>query len=88
MPRVISVCRSSARFILPDSVSPRATSRVTELYARDYLVNPKVNVSLHQLRQGVALGSLAQVNRREVRDAGMAARVESICSKAVAMAGG
>lgn len=41
----------------------QATSRVTELYARDYLVNPKVNVSLvsYAKRRFTVLG---QVNRQ------------------------
>ncbi len=43
----------------------QATARVTELYARDYLVNPKVNVMLLELRETPIHGAGSGQSARE-----------------------
>lgn len=65
----------------------QATTRVTELYARDYLVNPKVNVSLisYAKRRFTILG---QVNRPGSFDMPEGSPTGIDLLEAVAMAGG
>jgi len=65
----------------------QATARVTELYARDYLVNPKVNVSLvsYAKRRFTVLG---QVNRPGSFDMPEGSPTGIDLLEAIAMAGG
>jgi protein involved in polysaccharide export with SLBB domain len=65
----------------------QATSRVTELYARDYLVNPKVNVSLvgYAKRRFTMLGQVNRPGSFEMPD-GSPGGIDLL--EAVAMAGG
>ena len=65
----------------------QATSRVTELYARDYLVNPKVNVSLisYAKRRFTMLGQVNRPGSFEMPE-GSPGGIDIL--EAVAMAGG
>jgi len=65
----------------------QATSRVTELYARDYLVNPKVNVSLisYAKRRFTVLGQVNRPGSFEMPE-GSPGGIDLL--EAVAMAGG
>ena len=65
----------------------QATARVTELYARDYLVNPKVNVSLvsYAKRRFTVLGQVNRPGSFEMPD-GSPTGIDLL--EAVAMAGG
>lgn len=65
----------------------QATSRVTELYAHDYLVNPKVNVSLvgYAKRRFTMLGQVNRPGSFEMPD-GSPGGIDIL--EAVAMAGG
>jgi polysaccharide export outer membrane protein len=65
----------------------QATSRVTELYARDYLVNPKVNVSLvsYAKRRFTVLGQVNRPGSFEMPE-GSPSGIDLL--EAVAMAGG
>lgn len=65
----------------------QATARVTELYARDYLVNPKVNVSLisYAKRRFTVLGQVNRPGSFEMPD-GSPGGIDLL--EAVAMAGG
>src|SRR4051812_43533996 len=65
----------------------QATSRVTELYARDYLVNPKVNVSLvsYAKRRFTVLGQVNRPGSFEMPE-GSATGIDLL--EAIAMAGG
>ena len=65
----------------------QATSRVTELYARDYLVNPKVNVSLvsYAKRRFTILGQVNRPGSFEMPE-GSPAGIDLL--EAIAMAGG
>ena len=65
----------------------QATSRVTELYARDYLINPKVNVSLvgYAKRRFTMLGQVNRPGSFEMPD-GSPGGIDLL--EAVAMAGG
>ncbi|MEY2518658.1 MAG: polysaccharide biosynthesis/export protein VpsN [Verrucomicrobiota bacterium] len=65
----------------------QATSRVTELYARDYLVNPKVNVMLvsYAKRRFTILGQVNRPGSFEMPD-GSPMGIDLL--EAVAMAGG
>ena len=65
----------------------QATSRVTELYARDYLINPKVNVSLvgYAKRRFTVLGQVNRPGSFEMPD-GSPTGIDLL--EAVAMAGG
>jgi polysaccharide export outer membrane protein len=65
----------------------QATSRVTELYARDYLVNPKVNVSLlgYAKRRFTMLGQINRPGSFEMPE-GSPGGIDLL--EAVAMAGG
>lgn len=65
----------------------QATSRVTELYARDYLVNPKVNVMLvgYAKRRFTILGQVNRPGSFEMPD-GSPTGIDLL--EAVAMAGG
>jgi polysaccharide export outer membrane protein len=65
----------------------QATSRVTELYAKDYLVNPKVNVSLvsYAKRRFTVLG---QVNRPGSFEMPEGSPMGIDLLEAIAMAGG
>lgn len=65
----------------------QATSRVTELYARDYLVNPKVNVMLvgYAKRRFTVLGQVNRPGSFEMPD-GSPSGIDLL--EAVAMAGG
>jgi len=65
----------------------QATSRVTELYARDYLVNPKVNVSLvsYAKRRFTMLGQVNRPGSFEMPE-GSPGGIDLL--EAVAMAGG
>jgi polysaccharide export outer membrane protein len=65
----------------------QATARVTELYARDYLINPKVNVSLvgYAKRRFTVLGQVNRPGSFEMPD-GSPTGIDLL--EAVAMAGG
>ena len=65
----------------------QATSRVTELYARDYLVNPKVNVSLvgYAKRRFTILGQVNRPGSFEMPE-GSPTGIDLL--EAIAMAGG
>lgn len=65
----------------------QATARVTELYARDYLVNPKVNVMLvgYAKRRFTMLGQINRPGSFEMPD-GSPGGIDLL--EAVAMAGG
>ena len=65
----------------------QATARVTELYARDYLVNPKVNVMLvsYAKRRFTVLGQVNRPGSYEMPD-GSPTGIDLL--EAVAMAGG
>jgi polysaccharide export outer membrane protein len=65
----------------------QATSRVTDLYARDYLVNPKVNVSLvsYAKRRFTVLGQVNRPGSFEMPE-GSPGGIDLL--EAVAMAGG
>jgi polysaccharide export outer membrane protein len=65
----------------------QATARVTELYARDYLVNPKVNVSLisYAKRRFTVLGQVNRPGSFEMPE-GSPGGIDLL--EAVAMAGG
>ncbi len=65
----------------------QATARVTELYARDYLVNPKLNVSLvgYAKRRFTVLGQVNRPGSFEMPD-GSPTGIDLL--EAVAMAGG
>ena len=65
----------------------QATTRVTELYARDYLINPKVNVMLvgYAKRRFTVLGQVNRPGSFEMPD-GSPAGIDLL--EAVAMAGG
>src|SRR5256886_10958576 len=65
----------------------QATTRVTELYARDYLVNPKVNVMLvgYAKRRFTVLGQVNRPGSFEMPD-GSPGGIDLL--EAVAMAGG
>lgn len=65
----------------------QATARVTELYARDYLVNPKVNVMLigYAKRRFTILGQVSRPGSFEMPD-GSPGGIDLL--EAVAMAGG
>ena len=65
----------------------QATARVTELYARDYLVNPKVNVSLvgYAKRRFTMLGQVNRPGSFEMPE-GSPGGIDLL--EAVAMAGG
>src|SRR5256886_16168345 len=65
----------------------QATSRVTELYARDYLVNPKVNVMLvgYAKRRFTVLGQVNRPGSYEMPE-GSPGGVDLL--EAIAMAGG
>src|SRR5688572_797020 len=65
----------------------QATARVTELYARDYLVNPKVNVMLlsYAKRRFTVLGQVNRPGSYEMPD-GSPGGIDLL--EAVAMAGG
>ena len=65
----------------------QATSRVTELYARDYLVNPKVSVSLvsYAKRRFTVLGQVNRPGSFEMPD-GSPTGIDLL--EAIAMAGG
>jgi protein involved in polysaccharide export with SLBB domain len=65
----------------------QATSRVTELYARDYLINPKVNVSLvsYAKRRFTVLGQVNRPGSFEMPE-GSPSGIDLL--EAVAMAGG
>src|SRR2546423_2178997 len=65
----------------------QATSRVTELYARDYLINPKVNVSLisYAKRRFTVLGQVNRPGSFEMPE-GSPGGIDLL--EAVAMAGG
>lgn len=65
----------------------QATSRVTELYARDYLVNPKVNVSLvsYAKRRFTVLGQVNRPGSFEMPE-GSPGGIDLL--EAIAMAGG
>ncbi len=65
----------------------QATSRVTDLYARDYLVNPKVNVSLvsYAKRRFTVLGQVNHPGSFEMPE-GSPSGIDLL--EAVAMAGG
>ncbi len=66
---------------------PQATARLTELYGRDYLVNPKINVSLvgYAKRRFTILGQVNRPGSYEMPD-GSPEGVDLL--EAVAMAGG
>ncbi|MDQ6626252.1 MAG: polysaccharide biosynthesis/export family protein [Verrucomicrobiota bacterium] len=66
---------------------PQASSRLTELYGRDYLVNPKVNVSLasYAKRRFTMLGQVNRPGSFEMPE-GSASGIDLL--EAVAMAGG
>ncbi len=66
---------------------PQATARLTELYARDYLVNPKVNVSLagYAKRRFTILGQVNRPGSYEMPE-GNAAGIDLL--EAIALAGG
>jgi len=65
----------------------QATARVTELYAKDYLVNPKVNVSLvsYAKRRFTVLGQVNRPGSFEMPD-GSPTGIDLL--EAIAMAGG
>jgi polysaccharide export outer membrane protein len=65
----------------------QATARLTELYGRDYLVNPKVNVSLsgYAKRRFTILGQVNRPGSYEMPE-GNAAGIDLL--EAIAMAGG
>jgi protein involved in polysaccharide export with SLBB domain len=65
----------------------QATARVTELYARDYLVNPKVNVSLvsYAKRRFTVLGQVNRPGSFEMPE-GSPSGIDLL--EAIAMAGG
>ena len=65
----------------------QATARVTELYARDYLVNPKVNVSLvsYAKRRFTVLGQVNRPGSFEMPE-GSQSGIDLL--EAIAMAGG
>ena len=65
----------------------QATARLTELYGRDYLVNPKVNVSLagYAKRRFTMLGQINRPGSYEMPE-GSSAGIDLL--EAVAMAGG
>jgi len=65
----------------------QATSKLTELYGRDYLVNPKVNVSLLSYARGRFL-VLGQVSRPGTYDMPDASPGGIDLLEAIAMAGG
>lgn len=66
---------------------PQATSRLTELYARDYLVNPKLNISLisYAKRRFTMLGQINRPGAYDMPD-GSPEGVDLL--EAIAMAGG
>ncbi len=66
---------------------PQATARLTELYGRDYLVNPKLNVALvgYAKQRFTMLGQVNRPGSYEMPD-GSAGGVDIL--EAVAMAGG
>ena len=65
----------------------QATSKLTELYGRDYLVNPKVNVSLLSYARGrfLVLGQVGRPGTYEMPD-GSPGGIDLL--EAIAMAGG
>ena len=65
----------------------QATSKLTELYARDYLVNPRVNVSLLSYARGrfLVLGQVGRPGTYEMPD-GSPGGIDLL--EAIAMAGG
>ena len=66
---------------------PQAASRLTDLYGRDYLVNPKVNVSLagYAKRRFTVLGQVGHPGSFEMPEGGSGG-IELL--EAIAMAGG
>jgi polysaccharide export outer membrane protein len=66
---------------------PQATARLTELYGRDYLVNPRVNVSLVSFAKArfTVLGQVNRPGSYEMPE-GAAGRLDIL--EAIGMAGG
>jgi polysaccharide biosynthesis/export protein len=66
---------------------PQATARITELYARDYLVNPKVNVTLlgYAKRRFTVLGQVSRPGSYEMPETNPGG-IDLL--EAIAMAGG